>query len=137
MKPNMVENISDNEMDSQSPVIVSPPTEEASSAGGGTSMKIAFFSGELPHDDLDDLFRILHGRSKSRRHPLLAAFLEACLIGLREEIGKLPQYLKALIPPFETILDLSRAGTELRRGLLCGAIERVLLCILKLGLFIS
>lgn len=100
-------------------------------------MKIGFFSGEPPHDDLDDLFRLLHTRSKSRRHPLLASFLDACMIGLREEIAELPQYLRVLFPPFETILDLSRHGPELRRGLLCGAIERVLLCILKLGLFIS
>ncbi|KAF2103987.1 ketoacyl-synt-domain-containing protein [Rhizodiscina lignyota] len=117
-------------------VIQTPPSEEASSACEGVTMKIGFFSGELPHDDIDDLFRLLHNRSKSRRHPLLAAFLEAGLIGLREEIEVLPQYLKELLPPFETILDLSRHGPELRRGLLCGAIERVLLCILKLGLFI-
>lgn len=127
----------DGDMDDQESAITTPPTEAASSTSSGIAMKVGFFSGELPHDDLDDLFRILYSRSKSRRHPLLAQFLNESLIALKEEVGELPLYLKELVPAFETILDLSRCGPDLRRGLLCGAIERVLLCILKIGLFIA
>jgi hypothetical protein len=103
----------------------------------GLAMKLGFFSGELPHDDLDDLFRLLHRRSKSRRHPFLAQFINESLIALTQELNELPLYLRELVPPIETILDLSRYHSELRKGLLCGAVERVVLCTLKIGLFIS
>jgi hypothetical protein len=126
------------EMDEAGSAIATPAGEtEASSDVNNLTMKLGFFSGELPHDDLDDLFRLLHRLSKDRRHFLLAQFFTESLRALREELNNLPQYLKELVPPFETILDLERASAELRKGLLCGAIERVILCILKIGLFIA
>lgn len=131
------ESNTNSDVEDQESAFNTPHTESDASANASVAMKIGFFSGELPHDDLDDLFRILHTRSKSRRHSLLSRFLVESLIALREEVQELPQYLKELVPAFENILDLSRCGPELRTGLLCGAIERVLLCILKIGLFIA
>ena len=99
-------------------------------------MKLIYLSNEFPHDDLSSLFRQLHQRSKDRQHPILAQFLEAATLAIREEVRQLPNPLKALIPPFETILNFSNFA-DLRKGPLCGSIDGILLCTVELGTLIG
>lgn len=101
-----------------------------------TKMKLVYFSNEFPHDDLQSLFRELHQHSKDRRHPVLARFLEEATMAIREEIRQLRTALKALVPPFETILSFSDFA-DLRKGPLGGSIDGVLLCTVELGAFIG
>lgn len=104
--------------------------------GDSTRMKILYFSNEFPSDDLQNLFRKLHQHSQSRRHSVLARFLGEATLAIREELRQLPTALKALVPPFETILNFADFS-ELRKGPLCGSIEGVLLCTLELGTLIG
>ncbi|KAL9099858.1 MAG: hypothetical protein Q9163_004694, partial [Psora crenata] len=99
-------------------------------------IKLAYFSNEFPNDDLPDLFRLLHNHSKERKHAVLARFLADAGEAIREEIRLLPRSLKALIPPFETVLKFADFA-ELRKGPLCGAVEGLLLCVLELSAFIG
>ena len=99
-------------------------------------MKVIYFSNEFPFDDLQNLCHELHQHSKDRRHPILARFLEEATLAIREEIRQLPALLKALIPPFENILDVLQF-TDLRKGPLCGSVDGVLLCVVELGVFIG
>ena len=99
-------------------------------------MKLIFFSNEFPRDDLQTLFRSLHRLSKSRDHPILAQFLEEATLALREEIRLLPSASRALIPPFETILNFADF-TDLRKGPLCGSMEGILLGVLEIGTIIG
>jgi Starter unit:ACP transacylase in aflatoxin biosynthesis len=99
-------------------------------------MKLAYFSNEFPHDDLQELLRRLHVHSKDRRHTILARFIDEATLAIREEIRQLPTALKALIPPYETILNFAD-HSELRKGPLCGSIDGVLLCAVELGTFIG
>ena len=104
--------------------------------GDSTEMKLVYFSNEFPHDDLPSLFRELHQHSKDRRHPILARFLEEATLAVRDEIRQLPSALRALIPPFETILNFSDFA-DLRHGQLCGSIDGILLCTVELGTLIG
>ena len=114
--------------------LVTPPSD---SQGDYRKMKVAYFSNELPHDDLQELLRRLHIHSKDRRHPILATFIDEASLAIREEVRQLPAALKALIPPFQTILNFAY-HPELRRGPpLCGAIDGVLLCTVELATFIG
>lgn len=99
-------------------------------------MKLLYFSNEFPHDELQNLFRELHQHSKNRRHPILARFLEEATLAIREEVRQLPTALKALIPPFETILNFSDFA-DLRKGQLCGSIDGILLCTVELATLIG
>ena len=101
-----------------------------------TKMRVVFFSNEFPHDDLQNLFRTFHRHSRDRHHPLLAHFIEEATLAVREEIRLLPSALKALIPPFESIIDFSDFA-DLRRGPLCGSIEGILLCVVEIGTIIG
>lgn len=101
-----------------------------------TKLKLVYFSNEFPHDDLQNLCRELLQHSKSRRHPILAQFLEEAKLAIREEVRQLPTTLKALIPPFETILNFADFA-ELRKGQLCGSIDGILLCTIELGALIG
>lgn len=101
-----------------------------------TKMKLAYFSNEFPKDDLQGLMRQLHTHSRDRRHPILAQFLDEATLAIREEVRQLPVPLRALIPPFETILNFSDF-TALRTGPLCGSIDGILLCTVELGTFIG
>ena len=107
-----------------------------SSEGDSAKMKLVYFSNEFPRDDLQDLFRELHQHSKDRRHPILARFLEETTLAIRDEVRQLPTALRALIPPFETILNFSDFA-DLRKGQLCGSIDGILLCTVELGTFIG
>lgn len=99
-------------------------------------MKLVYFSNEFPHDDLQDLLRRLHNHSKDRKHPVLSRFIEEATLAIRDEVRQLPAYLKSLIPPFETILNLVD-HPELRKGSLCGSVDGVLLCLVELATFIG
>ncbi|KAF7162464.1 hypothetical protein CNMCM5623_007755 [Aspergillus felis] len=99
-------------------------------------MKLIYFTNEFPQDDLQTVFRKLHNHSKDRRHPTLARFLEEATLAIREEVRRLPTTLRALIPPFESILNFAEF-TDLRKGQLCGSIDGILLCVLELGTLIG
>jgi len=101
-----------------------------------TKLKLIYFSNEFPHDDLQSLLHALHKHSRDRRHPVLARFLEEATLVVREEIRQLPTALRALIPPFETILNFSDFA-DLRKGQLCGAIDGILLCTVELATIIG
>ena len=112
--------------------IYTPPSD---SQDGSVRMKVVYFSNEFPHDDLQDLFRRLHNRSKDRRHAILARFISEATLAIRDEVRQLPTALKALIPPFETVLSFAD-HPDLRKGPLCGAVEGILLCIVELATLI-
>ncbi|KAL9094354.1 MAG: hypothetical protein Q9165_003495 [Trypethelium subeluteriae] len=99
-------------------------------------MELLFFSNEFPRDDLQDLFRRLHNHSKDKHHPILARFIDEATWTVKGEVRQLPAELKRLIPPFETILNWAE-NIELREGLLCGAIDGVLLVIVQLAAYIG
>ena len=99
-------------------------------------MKIAYFSNEFPHDDLQELLRRLHVHSKDKRHAVLSSFIGEATLAIREEVRQLPTALKALIPPFETIFSFAD-NAELRKSPLCESINGVLLCAVELGSFIG
>ena len=113
-----------------------PVYTPSDSQGETHKMKLAYFSNEFPHDDLQDLLRGLHVHSKDRRHTILAKFIDEATLAIREEVRGLPTALKALIPPFETIFNFAN-HSKLRNGPLCGSIDNILLCTLELGIFIG
>ncbi|KUI69031.1 Conidial yellow pigment biosynthesis polyketide synthase [Cytospora mali] len=113
----------------------SSPSTTASDMSVG-KMKVVHFSNEFPYDDQQTLFREFLRHSKERSHPLLAQFLDEATRAVREEIRLLPSALKALIPPFESVLNFVDFS-ELRKGPLSGSIDGVLLCIVELGTFIG
>ena len=113
--------------------IYTPPSV---SSGESRKMKLLYFSNEFPHDDLQDLLRRLHNHSKDRKHAVLARFIDDATLAVRDEVRRLPTALKALIPPFETILSLAD-HSELRKGPLSGSIDGVLLCVVELATFIG
>jgi monodictyphenone polyketide synthase len=97
---------------------------------------LAYFSNEFPHDDVQDLSRRLHIHSKDINRHILARFLDYATLALRDEIRGLPARSRALIPPFQTILNLANYP-ELREGPLSGSIDGILLCVIELALFIG
>lgn len=115
--------------------MASTPTTTASDISLD-KMRVVHFSNEFPYDDQQTLFRDLHRHSKDRAHPLLAQFLDEATRAVREEARLIPSTLKALIPPFETVLDLIN-HEELRKGPLSGSIDGVLLCIVEIGALIG
>nr|AGI60157.1 type I polyketide synthase PKS5 [Dolichousnea longissima] len=113
--------------------IYTPPSL---SLGESRKMKVIYFSNEFPHDDLQDLLRLLHNHSKDRHHAVLSRFIDEATLAIRDEIRRLPTALKILIPPFETVLNLAD-HSELRKGPLSGSIDGVLLCVVELATFIG
>jgi monodictyphenone polyketide synthase len=100
-----------------------------------SEMKIVYFSNEFQFDELPNLFRELHQRSKSRHHPILARFLRDSTISIRDEVRQLPTELRKLVPTFEIILTFLEFS-ELRKGPLSGSVDGLLLCIAELGTLI-
>ena len=100
-------------------------------------MQLAFFSGEHSHDDVRTVARHLLIHSKGEDHRCLNAFLNAATVAVKEEIRALPHATQALIPSFEHVLDLVDHAPGLRDGPLAEPVERVLLCVFKLGAIIG
>lgn len=98
-------------------------------------MEVVHFSNEFPKEDLLDVFRHLHNRSKDHRHRLLAEFIDEATRAIKEETQKLPSQLRRKIPPFETLFTWAE-DVGLRGGLLCGAVEGVLLVLVQISLYI-
>ncbi|KUL89726.1 hypothetical protein ZTR_00419 [Talaromyces verruculosus] len=101
-----------------------------------TSMRLIYFSNEFPRDDVHTLFREIQTHSKDRRHPILARFLEEATLAVREEVRLLPNTLRKLIPPFESILNFADFA-DLRKGQLCGSIDGIILCAVELSILIG
>ena len=99
-------------------------------------MDVVYFSNEFPKEDLQDLFRRLHNHSKDKRRPILARFINEATWAVKDEARRLPTELKKLIPPFEDVLSWAE-NTELREGLICGAIDGVLLIVVQLATYIG
>ncbi|KAL3451986.1 hypothetical protein BJX65DRAFT_203745 [Aspergillus insuetus] len=111
-------------------------TPQSESPAEYSKMKVLYFSNEFPKDDLQALFRRLHNHSKHRRHPTLARFIDEATLAIREEVRHLPAALKALVPPFETVLNLVD-HPDLRKGPFSGSIEGVLICVLEISTLIG
>ncbi|KAE8552289.1 hypothetical protein EYB25_006183 [Talaromyces marneffei] len=99
-------------------------------------MRLIYFSNEFPRDDLHTLFREIQAHSKHRRHPILARFLEEATLAVLEEVRLLPNTLRKLIPPFETILNFADFA-DLRKGQLCGSVDGIILCTVELSILIG
>jgi monodictyphenone polyketide synthase len=110
--------------------------ETDGTASESSRMKLVYFSNEFLIDELPNIFRELHRRSKSRHHPILARFLQESTLAVRHEVQRLPTELRQLVPTFETILTFLEF-TELRKGPLCGSVDGLLLCIAELGTLIA
>ncbi|KAK4118009.1 hypothetical protein N657DRAFT_675829 [Parathielavia appendiculata] len=111
-------------------------TPFSESQGDFGHLRLAYFSNEFPHDNLQHLLRRLWNSSKDRAHPLLAIFIAEATLAVREEIRDLPAVLRSEIPAFQTIFEFAEYP-ELRRGQLSGSIDGVLLSALELATFIG
>ena len=100
------------------------------------SHSLVIFRNDFPSGNMEHLARRLYRHSKDRRFSLLALFLDDCTAVLREEVARLPQFLKEKFPHFDTLLTLAECH-EFRDGPLCAAVGGVLLCVLQLGLMIG
>lgn len=99
-------------------------------------MKLLYFSNEFPNDDVQELYRGLVVRSKDRKHPLLARFIEDATLAVKDELWSLSAAQRALFPTFENVFELADYP-QLRKGPLCGSVEGVLLCVLQLATLIG
>jgi monodictyphenone polyketide synthase len=99
-------------------------------------MELLYFSNEFPKDDLQSLFRRLHNHSKDKSHPSIAQFLQQATFAIKDEIRRLPTELRQSIPPFESLLSWAE-DTELREGIICGAIDGVLLVVAQMATIIG
>lgn len=103
--------------------------------------KVLYFSGEIPQCDPEGdqraLFRNLKLLSKERDHMILASLLECVTLGLKDEFSRLNRPQRDLIPPFESVLDLTDHVVKLRKTPLGGAIERVMVLVVQLGSFVA
>lgn len=111
-------------------------TPSSDSQPESCKMKLIYFSNEFPNDDLHELLCRVHIHSKDRRHTILARFIDEATFAIREELRWLPNALKALVPPFRTILNFVDYP-ELRNGPLSGSIDGVLLCVVELATLIG
>ena len=99
-------------------------------------MEITYFSNEFPREDLRDILRGLHNHSKDASNTLLAHFIAESTRAVKDEVQQLRPELKELVPAFDTILDWAE-NTALREGLLCGAVDGVLLVLVQVGAYIG
>lgn len=111
-------------------------TPSSNSEGDHLKLKLVYFSNELPNSELPHLFRQLLNHSKDDRHAILARFIDRATSAIRDEAQQLPPAYKALVPPFETILDFVD-HRELIKGPIGGAVEGVLLCTIELAALIG
>ncbi|KAK3370054.1 putative polyketide synthase [Podospora didyma] len=113
------------------------PSEEFEIDSESDKLKLIYFSNEFPHDDLHKLLRLLNVHSKDRRHPILARFLEEATLAIRDEVRQLPTALKALVPPFESVLAFANFTALRRQGSLTESVNGVLLCLVEIGTLIG
>lgn len=103
--------------------------------------KVLYFSGEIPQGDPEGdqkaLFRKLCLLSKERDYVVLASLLECLTQALKDECSRLSRPERNLMPPFESVLDLTDHVVQLRKTPLGGAIERVLVLTFQLGNFVA
>ncbi|KAL5341617.1 hypothetical protein BJX70DRAFT_405821 [Aspergillus crustosus] len=111
-------------------------TPESDSQAEDSKMKLLYFSNEYPKDDLQGLYRGLHNHSKDRQHPILARFIDETTRVVHDEVRRLPISVKALVPAFESVLNLVDYP-ELRKGPLGGSLDGVLLCVLEIATLIG
>jgi hypothetical protein len=88
------------------------------------SAKVLYFSGEIPQGDPEGdqrtLFRKLKLLSKERDHVVLASLLECVTLALKDECSRLSHLHRDMIPPFESVLDLTDHVVQLRKTPLGG-----------------
>lgn len=99
-------------------------------------MNFIYFHNDFPKGDLQDQLRRLQNHSKDKKHPILAQFIHQATQAVKEEVQNLPTELKSIIPPFDNICTWA-ADEELREGLLCGAVDGVLLIVVQLATYIG
>lgn len=114
----------------------SSPASTTSSDMSVGKMQIVHFHNEFPFDDLATMYREILAHSRDRGHPVLAQFLDEATLALREEIRLLPAALRAIIPPFESVLDFADFK-DLLKGPLAASVEGILLIVLELGIFVG
>lgn len=106
-----------------------------------TRANIIYLSGEIPQGDPEGdqrtFFKKLHLLSKERSHHILASSLEAITIAAKQECRRLEKSQRELVPNFESVLDLTDSVIEPRKTLLGGAIERFLVLVFQLSIFIA
>ena len=112
-----------------------PSSQPSYDSIGDVPTNLIFFSNEFPSDDLRVLFRQLQRHSKDSRFWLLAKFLDESTNVVKQESLKLPQFLRDLLPSFDSVLSLVERP-DFRQGPLGGALESALLCVLQLGILI-
>lgn len=119
-------------------VIYTPKTPSRSDADSDMckKMSLMYFNNDFPSGNLQDQLRHLHNHSKDNNHPVLARFIAEATRVIKEEIQSLPMELKTLILPFDNIFSWAE-NVELREGLVCGAVEGVLLITLQLAAYIG
>ncbi|KFZ02364.1 hypothetical protein V500_00253 [Pseudogymnoascus sp. VKM F-4518 (FW-2643)] len=115
---------------------VHTPTTDSESDDGSRKMELVYFSNDFPKDDLPDVFRRLHNHGKDKHFPILAQFIHEATWAIKDEVRQLPTELKQLIPPFNTLLEWAE-NTQLREGLICGAVDGVLLVVVQLATYIG
>ncbi|KID65403.1 Non-reducing polyketide synthase [Metarhizium brunneum] len=117
-------------------MVIHTPNTISDSDGELCKMNFIYFSNEFPKGDLQDLLRLLHSHSKDKHHPVLAQFIDEATRAVKDEVRALPSELKDLIPSFTTILSWAEDG-GLREGLICGAVDGVLLVVVQLAAYIG
>lgn len=115
---------------------VHTPITDSETDEGSRKMDFVYFSNDFPKDDLHDIFRLLHNHGKDKHFPILAQFIHEATWAIKDEVRQLPTELKQLIPPFNTILAWAE-NTQLREGLICGAVGGVLLVVVQLATYIG
>ncbi|KAL4949266.1 hypothetical protein BDW69DRAFT_188482 [Aspergillus filifer] len=99
-------------------------------------MKVIFFSNKFPIEDPSDLFRSIRRKAQSAQHVILRQLLKEATAAIRDEIRLLPSELRAVVPPFNSILDLTDSY-DWHRGPLSGSFECVFLCLASLCPFVG
>lgn len=112
------------------------PSKSSDFSEDSRTMELVYFSNEFPKGDLEDLFHRLHNHSKDKHHLFLAQFINEATSAIKDEVRQLPTELKRLIPPFKTVLSWAE-DEGLRSGLICGAVDGVLLTVVQLATYIG
>lgn len=115
---------------------VHTPTTDSEPDEGSRKVEVVYFSNDFPKEDLQDVFRRLHNHSKDKNFPILAQFIYEATWAIKDEVRQLPNELKQLIPPFSTLLAWAE-NSQLREGLICGAVDGVLLVVIQLATYIG